>query len=77
MTPKEKAKQLVDRFRPHAYGLDETERFSPNQERLSAIQCALIAVDEILKEKADCHRYECNGNGTEYWQQVKQEIEKL
>ena len=38
-------------------------------------QCAIIAVDEILKHEANFH---CVLDGaTEYWQEVKQEIEKL
>jgi hypothetical protein len=65
MTPKEKAKNLVDKY------LDIDSKY----EYLSysmAKQCALIAVDEILSL---CW----NGNmvAMEYWQKVKQEIEEI
>ena len=65
MTPKEKAKELVDKY------LDIDSKY----EYLSysmAKQCALIAVDEILSL---CW----NGNmvAMEYWQKVKQEIEEI
>jgi hypothetical protein len=65
MTPKEKAKKLVDKY------LDIDSKY----EYLSysmAKQCALIAVDEILSL---CW----NGNmvAMEYWQKVKQEIEEI
>lgn len=40
-----------------------------------AKQCAFIAVDEILKNESYFH---CVLDGaTEYWEEVKQEIEKL
>jgi hypothetical protein len=62
--PKEKAKALVERFMDNS--LLRLERFE-------AIQCALSCVDEILKvidEDEDfCLFY--------FWQEVKQEIEKL
>lgn len=70
--PKGKAKELVDKFKPHVidYGRDKA--------------CALICVDEILaldvawwSEKL-VGRNDIEANGTEeYWQSVKNEIEKL
>ena len=92
-TPKEKAKELVNKFRDFADGIDsETDRFSPNIERKNAKQCALIAVDEILKceatEPTDTDWDECGSTAQYYWPQkkedagkfwgeVKQEIEKV
>jgi|LakMenE18May11ns_1017448.scaffolds.fasta_scaffold8779948_2 hypothetical protein len=65
MTPKEKAKELIDNFLPHSTG---------NSNINEAKQCALIAVDEILNNDGftqfDIYL-------TEYWQQVKQEIINL
>jgi len=58
MTPKEKAKELVDKFT--VVGL---------QQRNEGIQCALIAVDEILNVIDNFEMI--------YWEEVKQEIEKL
>ena len=61
MDAKEKAKELVDKF-------DNTMEFSTPQR--FAKQCALIAVDEILSAIGFSVM-------DEYWQEVKQEIEKL
>jgi len=61
MTPKEKAKELVDKFKlKHKF-------FTNSFIKTTAKQCALIAVDEILKLRT----------AISYWQEVKQEIEKL
>jgi hypothetical protein len=67
MTPKEKADELVERFRMNVL---DYEGCSINTHK--AKQCALIAVDElvILGMWTD----ESIGK---YWQEVKQEIEKL
>jgi len=58
MTPKEKAKELVDKF----VILDNDIFCSVNYPYSK--QCALIAIDEILKAVEE--KYD--------WQQVKQEI---
>ena len=61
MTPKEKAKELVDKF-----------TFVGLQQRNEGIQCALICVDEILDVLNVIDNFEMI-----YWEQVQQEIEKL
>ncbi len=61
MTPKEKAKEIIDKM----YG-DEVDYMTEEQ----AKQCALIAVDEIIKSNA---MLPPNLN----WQEVKKEIELL
>lgn len=72
MTPKEKAKELFDKYATYVVmwsGGIEVE----NQ---NCKQCALIAVDEILES----HYILLAGvkiSIYDYWQQVKQEIEKL
>ena len=65
MTPKEKAKELVNKF--HTAVLDRDGTSAMNG--FEAKQCALIAVDEILNILPLANR--------DYWQQVKQEIENL
>jgi hypothetical protein len=70
MTPQEKAKELVNKFSLNYYHL-------PN-----AKQCALTAVDEIIKfmEMDDEHNeclYFANSKWVQYLMEVKQEIEKL
>jgi hypothetical protein len=66
MIPKEKAKELVDK-----YSFVEIQNYTSMFE---VKQCALIAVDEILNNDGftqfDIYL-------TEYWQQVKQEIINL
>ena len=64
MTPKEKAKELVDRFFIEVDSYGVTDIVS----QAKAKQCVLICVDEIHKVT----NYEIN-----YWEEVKQEIEKL
>ena len=69
MEAKQKAKELVDKFT--LVGL---------QQRNEGIQCALIAVDEIVKLdifNCNCEWSDEDGDTREYWQQVKNEIETL
>jgi hypothetical protein len=72
MSPEEKAKELVEKYRGVAHsdfqnqtGYDEAQR-EENQK-----QCALIAVDEILS------LFVTVCEDTRYWTIVKKEIEKL
>ena len=64
MTPKEKAKELVDKFT--VVGL---------QQRNEGIQCALICVDECLEAVESDWSF--MQRRIEFWNQVKEEIEKL
>ena len=70
MTPKEKAKELVDKF----YTIDsDSEMFDGfTMPIFYAERCALIAVDEILKITLSYA-----GKDYDYWQEVKQEIQAL
>jgi hypothetical protein len=64
MSPKEKAEEFIEKF----------VRYTPAEEEFEypyAKQCALIAVDEILKALTN---YDMDIN-CDYWQKVKQEIE--
>ena len=75
MTPKEKAEKLVDKYLTASFGV--MEEYIPVPMVL-AKQCAIIAVDEIIKLLVDLS----DGNFTYvndviYYQEVKQEIEKL
>lgn len=71
MTPKEKAKELVEKFKNRSIELGETHS------QLMAEANALIAVDEIL----DDDMYDMSEDLFEkrilYWENVKQEIELL
>jgi uncharacterized protein (DUF2141 family) len=69
MTPKEKAKELVYKF-------DDTMEFSTPQR--FAKKCALIAVDEIIKTLVELSNGEYIFiHNVQYWEQVKNEINKL
>lgn len=70
MTPKEKAEELVDKFENYSFmDIDQkTSSFS------TAKQCAIIAVDEIIKVLWHTHKNEIEFR---YWQEVKQEIKLL
>ena len=67
MTSQEKAKELVESM---AFSCRECDY------ETKAKQCALIAVEEI-KEAIFWHPYESPNFELEYWNEVKQEIEKL
>jgi hypothetical protein len=68
MTEKEKAQELVDKFLQYTPVEYEYEY---------AIQCALIAVDEILNSLKSCWDEEGALIAYKYWQEVKQEIENI
>jgi hypothetical protein len=71
MTPKEKAGELVDKFSD----LEDGEMYIGK-----AKQCALIAVDEILKsvpKQPSISITMPHFEATAYWEKVKSELEKL
>ena len=71
MTPKEKALELCQKFGYLGIKWEQTNYTTLSLE--NAKKCALIAVDEIL-DILDCPDW---SNTFEYYQEVKQEIEKL
>jgi hypothetical protein len=78
MTPKEKAEELINKFILH------TEKYNDGwieSDRHAAKVCALILVDEIIEQyefdvasDVENKRFITKLN---YWDEVKQEIEKL
>lgn len=68
MTPKQKAKELVDKFLQYTPVEFEYEY---------AKQSALIAVDEILNSLKSCYDEEGALIAYNYWQEVNQEINNL
>jgi hypothetical protein len=64
LEPKEKAKELVDKY----YHLFSVELENTIDYR-EAKQCALIAVDEIINSGKDVDEF-----ADAYWEEVKQEI---
>jgi hypothetical protein len=66
MTPKEKAGELIDKFKlKHKF-------FTNSFIKTTAKECALIAVDEILSVI-----WINLNDDVDYWAKVKQEIENL
>lgn len=82
MTPQEKAKELVEKFRPYTWsgasfiGIEEVEMMMDNPK-----QCALIDVEEMLFEVKSYVNYFENNAFIQYrlsfWKQVKEEIGKI
>jgi hypothetical protein len=72
MTPKEKSRELVNKF-------TDPVRWKLGQENVTqrAKECALIAVDEIIQEVIESANNEIKSTRVIYWQKVKQEINKL
>jgi hypothetical protein len=66
MTPKEKAKELVDKM---MYYLKYN--CQPTLSEMVAKQCALITVDEVMQKTL------WDKSEQRFWTEVKQEIEKL
>lgn len=77
MTPKEKAIELVNKYK---FYVDYEDAILDYEQCIlnNAKQCALIAVKEILQHIKNSYidRNILIG-ATLYWQEVKQEIEKL
>ncbi len=73
MTPEEKAKELVEKM--------GNELYESNGHSGGAIECALIAVEEILKNAEQYTEWSIEEfkltRQYEFWQEVKEEIEKI
>ena len=76
MTPKEKAIELRDKYIFTTFIIDEDYENIKLKLMLHAKECALIAVDELI-DQCWSYREIDLGMSLEYWQEVKQEIEKL
>jgi hypothetical protein len=81
MTPKEKAEELVSDFYRINCKLIKVKNGYDMGDRYNLVmpiskQCALIAVDEMINYLLDSDWALIN-NKAKYWQEVKQEIEKL
>jgi hypothetical protein len=75
MTKEEKAKELFNEY----YSYLKANLMNDEEALEDAKVCALIAIDELI----NCTLPSCefggiiNNNTIEYWEEVKQEIEKL
>ena len=68
--PKEKAEELVMLYSKKSNNLKQRTDWDYDK------QCALIAVDEIIKA-IDWHEFETPNKEIEYWNEVKNEMQKL
>ena len=68
MTPKEKAIELHNKI----LNVTFDDRDIPGEPTWVSTKCALIVVDEIIKDKKAFNQI-----SVEYWEDVKEEIEKL
>ena len=80
MTPREKAEELFDKFSDidHLGILGKyngTWEFSSSLWRKQAKECALVAVNEVIEALHEHHWQ--NRLIINYWEEVKQQIEKL
>ncbi len=66
MTPKEKARELVNRFTKEAENFEDGTCWNYDK------QCALVCIDTILKGSRLYYIEDYT-----YWEEVKQEINKL
>jgi hypothetical protein len=75
MSPKSKAKELIEKYADALpsvfYNSDEAKNYP------TAKKCVLIAVDEIISEYGTYYKVNIDDKYVSYWQEVKQEIEKL
>jgi hypothetical protein len=74
MESKEKALELYGRFFSNAESRNYIGLYDEDLHKYNAKQCALIAVDEIIEFMSPMVH---SKQAYDYWDEVKQEIEKL
>ena len=79
MTPKEKANELIEKFKPNVYCYSGSGMLTNTYDERTAFhyskKCAIIAVDEIIDElKREPYT---NYERIVFWQSVKTELETL
>lgn len=73
MLPKDIAKELVLKYEKLLFN-----RFTTEEDWVKCVECALIAVDEIILANPHSNPLNTDVYSTMvYWQEVKQEIDKL
>jgi hypothetical protein len=79
MTPKQKAQEIYNKLVVNIQRYDE---YVDDRSKFKTIQCALIAVEEIINSSPlePAHPYDyviAEREAMEFWQEVKNEINKL
>ena len=75
LTPKEKAKELVNKYIPHIAGADRYNSTLGIYDKHISKQCALIAVDEIISIKLLW--FQKDTEHLDFWKEVKEELLKM
>ena len=70
MTPEKKAEKLLWKYLPITGGWEK-------EDSDVAIKCAMVLADEVVDVLSKIHLISEVGNALDYWEEVKQEIEKL
>ena len=74
MTSKDYAEELVDKYYSVKW---HNGKKVCSMSKQAAKDCAIIAVDEIIEEYGTYYKVNIDDKYVSYWQEVKQEIEKL
>lgn len=84
MTPKEKAKELFEKYYEYVWQKHvSTRRYKTEGMSKSAAKwCALVSVNEVIEQWEYIDTYLADGRGElnpnlKYWYEVKEEIKKL
>jgi hypothetical protein len=73
MKPKEKAKELVEKYEKYLF-----DKFTTDEDWVKCVQCALIAVQEIINANPHSNPFTTEIYSTMlFWQEVKNEINNL
>ena len=72
MTPKQKANELIDKFRVEILSF-----LGDTMKDKNAKRCALVAVDELIKIHYLLTTTQDTSPSINYWKDVKQELENL
>ena len=75
LTPKEKAKELVNKYIPHIAGADRYNSTLGIYDKDISKQCALIAVNEIISIKLLW--FQKDTEHLDFWKEVKEELLKM
>lgn len=80
MTSKDKAKELFEKYKIYVLCQSTRGDYDDHFEKENAKKCAIIAIDEIVKELIEVnslYELEIEDNLLSYWNDVKKEIEIL
>jgi hypothetical protein len=76
MTPKEKAKELVNSFYNNAESRNKIGAFDVHLHKYNCKKCALILVYELIDSELQ-YQWTKSYEPNDYWEEVKKEIQKL